>query len=255
VKEALRHAGLAHDRDVELQWVHSEDVERQGPEALLGSACGIVVPGGFGPRGVEGMIQTARYAREHQVPYLGLCLGMQVMVIEWARNVLGLTGANSTELDSNTPHPVIHIMPEQRSVTALGGTMRLGAYPCLTQEPSRTLEAYGQPLVTERHRHRFELNNAYRESLEESGLVIGGVSPDGKLVETTEVGDHPFMVGVQFHPEFRSRPNRPHPLFREFMGAAKATIREGSQRPLPLDGGAGAGWSAAEAARAGDNGA
>jgi CTP synthase len=237
VKEALRHAGLVHDRDVELQWVHSEDVERYGPEALLGSACGIVVPGGFGPRGVEGMIETAHYARVHQVPYLGLCLGMQVMVIEWARNVLGLAGANSTELDSNTPHPVIHIMPEQRSVTALGGTMRLGAYPCLPQEPSRTLEAYGQPLVTERHRHRFELNNAYRESLEESGLVIGGVSPDGKLVETTEVADHPFMVGVQFHPEFRSRPNRPHPLFREFVGAAKATIREGSQRPLPLEDG------------------
>jgi CTP synthase len=237
VKEALRHAGLVHDREVELQWVHSEDVERYGPEALLGSACGIVVPGGFGPRGVEGMIETAHYARVHQVPYLGLCLGMQVMVIEWARNVLGLAGANSTELDSNTPHPVIHIMPEQRSVTALGGTMRLGAYPCLPQEPSRTLEAYGQPLVTERHRHRFELNNAYRESLEESGLVIGGVSPDGKLVETTEVADHPFMVGVQFHPEFRSRPNRPHPLFREFVGAAKATIREGSQRPLPLEDG------------------
>ncbi|HLF04645.1 MAG TPA: CTP synthase [Dehalococcoidia bacterium] len=238
VKEALRHAGLAHDREVELQWVHSEDVERYGPEALLGSACGIVVPGGFGPRGVEGMIEAARYARVHQVPYLGLCLGMQVMVIEWARNILGLSRANSTELDANTPHPVIHIMPEQRSVTALGGTMRLGAYPCLTQEPSRTWAAYGQPLVTERHRHRFELNNAYRESLEESGLVIGGVSPDGKLVETTEVADHPFMVGVQFHPEFRSRPNRPHPLFREFVGAAKATIREGSQRPLPLDSGA-----------------
>jgi len=235
VKEALRHAGLVHDRHVQLQWVHSEDVERQGAEALLGSACGIVVPGGFGPRGVEGMIQAARYAREHQVPYLGLCLGMQVMVIEWARNVMGLAGANSTELDASTPYPVIHIMPEQRSITALGGTMRLGAYPCATQAYSKTVEAYGQPLVIERHRHRFELNNAYRESLEESGLVIGGVSPDGKLVETTEVAGHPFMMGVQFHPEFRSRPNRPHPLFREFVGAAKETIREGSQRPLPLD--------------------
>ncbi len=238
VKEALRHAGLVHDRDVRLQWVHSEDVERQGPEALLAGACGIVVPGGFGPRGVEGMIQTARYAREHQVPYLGLCLGMQVMVIEWARNVMGLSGANSTELDADTPHPVIHIMPEQRAVTGLGGTMRLGAYPCVANDHSKTLEAYGQPLVIERHRHRFELNNAYRESLEESGLVIGGVSPDGKLVETTEVAGHPFMVGVQFHPEFRSRPNRPHPLFREFVGAAKETIREGSQRPFPLDAGA-----------------
>ncbi|MSQ17260.1 MAG: CTP synthase [Dehalococcoidia bacterium] len=237
VKEALRHAGLAHDRDVQLQWVHSEDVERQGAAALLGNACGIVVPGGFGPRGVEGMIQAARYAREQRVPYLGLCLGMQVMVIEWARNVLGLAGANSTELDAGTPHPVIHVMPEQRSVTALGGTMRLGEYPCLAQEHSKTVAAYGQPLVMERHRHRFELNNAYRESLEESGLVIGGVSPDGKLVEATEVPGHPFMVGVQFHPEFRSRPNRPHPLFRDFVGAAKETLREGSQRPLPLDAG------------------
>ena len=166
VKEALRHAGQFHERDVDLQWVHSEDVEKYGPDALLGGACGIVVPGGFGQRGVEGMVDTVRYAREHQVPYLGLCLGLQVMVIEWARNKLGLTNANSSELDPDTPHPVIHIMPEQRSVTSFGGTMRLGAYPCVPLEHTLTMDSYRQDVVTERHRHRFELNTAYRESLE-----------------------------------------------------------------------------------------
>ena len=234
VKEALRHAGLAHSKDIEIQWVHSEDVERYGPSSLLANACGIVVPGGFGPRGVEGMVQTVQYARERQVPYLGLCLGLQVMVIEWARNQMGLSGANSSELDPDTPHPVIHIMPDQRSVTAMGGTMRLGSYPCKPLANTQTMAAYKAPLVHERHRHRFELNNAYREALENSGFVIGGVSPDGNLVETGEVGQHPFMVGVQFHPEFQSRPNRPHPLFSEFIAAARQTIREGSQPPLPL---------------------
>ncbi len=234
VREALRHAGLKHGLDVDLRWVHSEDVEKYGPESLLASACGIVVPGGFGPRGVEGMVDTVRYARERQVPYLGLCLGLQVMVIEWARNIMGLEGANSSELDPDTPHPVIDIMPEQRAVTAKGGTMRLGCYPCRPVENTWTMSAYNAPLVHERHRHRFELNNAYRESMESTGLVVGGLSPDGALVEAGEVKDHPFMVGVQFHPEFRSRPNRPHPLFDQFIGAAKKTIREGVQRPLPL---------------------
>jgi CTP synthase len=234
VKEALRHAGVVHGRDVDIQWVHSEEIERVGPEALLGSACGIVVPGGFGARGVEGMVQTVRYAREHQVPYLGLCLGLQVMVVEWARNILGLEGANSSELDPNTSHPVIHIMPDQLSVKDMGGTMRLGSYPCVPQENTLTKAAYEKGMVTERHRHRFEINNAYREDLENSGLIVGGVSPDGQLVETGEVRDHPFMLGVQFHPEFQSRPNRPHPLFSKFLGAAKHTIREGAQRPLPL---------------------
>ena len=236
VKEALRHAGLVHGRDVDIQWIHSEDVERFGPEALLGAACGIVVPGGFGSRGVEGMVDTVRYAREHQVPYLGLCLGLQVMVIEWARNKLGLTNANSSELDPDTPHPVIHIMPEQRSVSSLGGTMRLGAYPCVPLEHTLTMASYQKQVISERHRHRFELNNAYRESLENSGLIVGGLSPDGNLVEVGEVKEHPFMVGVQFHPEFQSRPNRAHPLFCSFVGAAKVTIREGAQRPLPLGG-------------------
>ena len=233
VKEALRHAGVDHDAEVEIQWVHSEDIERNGPENLLGSVCGIVIPGGFGPRGVEGMIEAVRYARRSHVPYLGLCLGMQVMVIDWARDVLGLD-ANSSELDPDTPHPVIDILPEQRSVTDLGGTMRLGRYPCNPVADTLTALAYGKAKVMERHRHRFELNNKYRESLEESGLTISGVSPDGSLVEITEVKDHPFMVGVQFHPEFQSRPGRPHPLFRDFFGAAKNTIREGAQHPLPL---------------------
>ena len=235
VREALRHAGVVHDRGVEIEWVHSEDVERLGPDSLLANACGIVVPGGFGRRGVEGMVETARYARKHQVPYLGLCLGMQVMIVDWARNVLGLPLANSSELDPDTPDPVIHIMPDQLDVTNMGGTMRLGWYPCRPVANTRAYDAYQTAEVMERHRHRFEVNNAYRESLEESGLIIGGLSPDGNLVETAEVRDHQFMVGVQFHPEFQSRPDRPHPLFRDFIGAAKDTIREGSQRPLPLE--------------------
>ena len=234
VKEALRHAGLAHDREIDLQWIHSEDVEREGPDGLLANACGIIVPGGFGPRGVEGMVETVRYAREHHVPYLGLCLGLQVMVIEWARNQLGLASANSSELDPDTPHPVIHIMPDQQSVTTMGGTMRLGSYPCQPLENTLTKAAYGNGVVNERHRHRFEFNNAYREALENSGFIIGGVSPDGNLVETGEVSNHPFMIGVQYHPEFQSRPNRPHPLFSGFVEAARKTIREGTQQPLPL---------------------
>ena len=234
VREALRHAGLLHDRSVEIQWVHSEDVEKYGPDALLGTANGIVVPGGFGPRGVEGMIETARYAREHRVPYLGLCLGLQVMVVEWARNILGLEDANSSEIDPATPHPVIHIMADQRSLTTVGGTMRLGSYPCRPVENTLTMAAYKEADVSERHRHRFELNNSYREALENSGLIMSGLSPDGALVETGEVKDHPYMVGVQFHPEFQSRPNRPHPLFGGFIASAKKTLREGEQRPLPL---------------------
>ncbi len=234
VTEALKHASLYHDRDIDIQWIHSEDIEREGPDSLLKTACGIIVPGGFGQRGVEGMIETARYARENKIPYLGLCLGLQAMVVEYARNVLGLKSANSSEMDPNTPYPVIDIMPEQRSVEDKGGTMRLGTYPCQLLEGSLAYKAYDQPLVYERHRHRFELNNSYREALEESGLMAAGMSPDGKLVEITELAGDFFMMGVQFHPEFLSRPNRPHPLFREFIAAAKDTLREGAQPPLPL---------------------
>ena len=234
VNEALKHAGLHHDRDIEIQWVHSEDIEREGPEPFLKSACGIVVPGGFGPRGVEGMIQTARYARENEIPYLGLCLGLQVMVVEYARNVLELESANSSEIAPDTPYPVIDIMPDQRSVIDKGGTMRLGLYPCRLLEGSMAHKAYGQDLVYERHRHRFEVNNSFRESLESVGLLAGGLSPDGKLVEILELVGHPFMLGVQFHPEFLSRPDHPHPLFRDFVDAAKVTLREGAQPPLPL---------------------
>jgi len=234
VKEALRHAGLHHGREVEISWVHSEDIERDGPDQYLSSVSGIVVPGGFGPRGIEGMIQAARYAREHRVPYLGLCLGMQLMVVEMARAVLSSPDANSTEFDENTPHPVIDLMPEQRSIPTKGGTMRLGVYPCHLVEGTKAAKAYGVSEINERHRHRWEFNNSYRERLQEGGLIASGLSPDGSLVEISELVDHPFMVGVQFHPEFLSRPTQAHPLFREFIGTAKNILREGGQHPLPI---------------------
>ncbi len=234
VREALRHASLYHDRDVQIDWVRSEDIERDGADAWLGHTLGIVVPGGFGSRGIEGMIEAVRYARERQLPYLGLCLGMQVMVIEHARNVLGLAGANSTEFDPETLHPVIDLMLDQRSVNDMGGTMRLGNYPCALVHGTRAGRAYGAPEVNERHRHRFEFNNAYREPLYEAGLLASGLSPDGTLVEIVEAERHPFMVGVQFHPEFRSRPEQPHPLFREFAAAATHVLREGAQPELPI---------------------
>ena len=236
VREALRHASLHFDRDVSIDWVRSEDIERDGTDAWLGHTLGIVVPGGFGSRGIEGMIQTVRYARERQLPYLGLCLGMQVMVIEHARNVLGLAGANSTEFDPETAHPVIDLMLDQRTVNDMGGTMRLGNYPCVLAHGTRAAKAYGVPEVNERHRHRFEFNNAYREPLYEMGLLASGLSPDGTLVEIVEAERHPFMVGVQFHPEFRSRPEQPHPLFREFAAAATQVLREGAQPELPMSG-------------------
>ena len=234
VREALLHAGLAYQRNVEVQWVRAEDIEEQGPDAFLQSVSGIVVPGGFGPRGVEGMIETARYARDNRVPYLGLCLGLQVMVIEAARGLLGKRGANSTEFDADTVDPVIDMMPDQRSVTQMGGTMRLGVYPCEVVDGTGAARAYGRHLVYERHRHRFEVNNAYREAFEAVGFWPTGLSPDSRLVEIMEMADQPFMVGVQFHPEFLSRPNRPHPLFREFVGVANQTLREGGQHVLPL---------------------
>ena len=229
VREALYHAGLHHRRDIAVKWIPAEQVEDEGPDKLLSSTTGIIVPGGFGHRGVEGMIETARYARRNQVPYLGLCLGMQVMVIEYARNELGLAGANSQEFDPQTPDPVITYLPGQEELLATGGTMRLGEYPCGLVEGSRAQRAYGKDLVVERHRHRYEYNNNYRNRLEAAGLSASGVAPDGSLVEIAEVSGHPFMLGSQFHPEFVSRPDRPHPLFRDFIGAATEVLREGGQ--------------------------
>ena len=234
VKEALLHAGLEYDRDVEVNWVNSEQVEDEGPDGLLSSAAGIVVPGGFGPRGVEGMIRTVEYARRLDVPYLGLCLGLQVMVVEIARSLLKLPDANSTEMDARTSHPVIDLMQSQKEVTDMGGTMRLGLYPCRMAPDSWAARAYKCEIVHERHRHRWEVNNDYRESFESVGLSPTGISPDGKLIEIMEYVPSRFMLGTQFHPEFKSRPNRPHPLFREFIGVARDVVREGGQPPLPL---------------------
>ncbi len=235
VTEALRHAGLYHGADVHIRWVNAEEVEKRGPEALLQGVRGIVIPGGFGHRGIEGKVEAAGYARRKNIPFLGLCLGLQCATIEFARNVLGLADANSTEFDPHTSAPVIDLMADQRDVYEKGGTMRLGAYPCQLVPGTRAAAAYGVELVHERHRHRFEFNNRYREALQEAGLLISGTSPDGRLVEIAELRDHPWFVGTQFHPEFRSRPTRPHPLFRDFIGAALKTVLEGEQYPLPLE--------------------
>jgi CTP synthase len=237
VRESIRHAGLYYNRKIEIKWVHSEELEKNGDlEPQLRDVQGIVVPGGFGIRGIEGMIKTARYARENKIPYLGLCLGMQIMVIEFARFVMKSDKPNSTEFDPSTPYPVIDLLPEQRKVAGMGGTMRLGNYTCHIQPGTHAALAYGENacVILERHRHRFEFNNDYREQLGAAGLVYSGLSPDGRLVEICELRDHPWMVGCQFHPEFGSRPNRPHPLFRGFIGAAKDVLREGSQPVLPL---------------------
>jgi CTP synthase len=221
VQEALEHAGLKAGVKVKILWVHSAELEKGKGWDLIRQAHGILVPGGFGSRGIEGKIQAIRYARENKVPYLGLCLGMQLMVVEFARQLLGDDEANSTEFDRSTPHPVIDLMPDQRSIADMGGTMRLGLYPCCLQPGTRTAEAYQQELVEERHRHRFELNNTHREMLNRGGMVFSGLSPDGRLVEIAELKDHPFMIGTQFHPEFLSRPNRPHPLFVAFLKAVR----------------------------------
>jgi len=234
VREALRHAVLYHDRDINLFWVRSEDLEKDGSDVLLRSAQGIIVPGGFGIRGVEGMVKAANYARNNEIPYLGLCLGLQVMVIEFARYALNSSAPNSTEFDPSTPYPVIDLLPDQKEETNKGGTMRLGNYPCQLLPDSRAVRAYGQSLVYERHRHRFEFNNQFRAPLHEAGMIYSGLSPDSKLVEICELANHPWMVSCQFHPEFGSRPNRPHPLFRDFIGVAKDVLREGAQPPLPL---------------------
>jgi CTP synthase len=220
VREALYHAGLHHNHSIEIDWILSEDLERNKSFDRLAKADGIIVPGGFGERGIEGKILAARYARVHQVPYLGLCLGMQVMVVELARHALESDEPNSTEFSRHTRYPVISLMAEQRGISDLGGTMRLGRYPCKLVPGTKAASAYNQEIVDERHRHRFEFNNAYRDLLSQAGMEYSGLSPDGLLVEISELRDHPFMVGSQFHPEFKSRPERPHPLFREFVHAA-----------------------------------
>ena len=220
VTESLIHAAAAHNRRVVVEWVDAEDIERDGIPDAVKQADGIIVPGGFGPRGIEGKIAAAQYARENGVPYMGLCLGLQVMTIEFARNVLGWKSANSTEFDPETPYPVVDLMLAQRGIADKGGTMRLGRYPCVLRAGTRARDAYGIDEISERHRHRWEINNDFRDALQDAGLTWSGTSPDGQLVEMGEIRDHPWMVGSQFHPEFKTRPDRPHPLFRGFIGAA-----------------------------------
>jgi CTP synthase len=220
IAEALRHGGIANDACVNLEWIDSEALEHEDIEARLGSKDAIVVAGGFGARGVEGKIRSIRYAREKRVPYLGLCYGMQMAVIEFARHVCRLKGAHTEEVVPDTPHPVIHILPEQKEVTYKGASMRLGSYKCQLVAGSLAEKLYDAPHVHERHRHRYELNNDYREILAKRGMICSGISPDYRLVEIIEIPDHPYFIATQFHPEFRSRPNRAHPLFRGLIEAA-----------------------------------
>lgn len=220
VVEALKHGALAHHARVNIQWVPSEEVTMENAEELFGNVDGILVPGGFGNRGIDGKIFAIRYAREHKVPFLGLCLGMQMAIVEFARNVLGFKDAHSAELDAGTTHPVVQLMPEQDGIEDIGGTLRLGAYPCVLNKESKAFQAYGAERIEERHRHRYEVNNYYREELVKGGMLLSGLSPDGRIVEMIELPNHPWFVATQAHPEFKSRPNRPHPLFKDFIGAA-----------------------------------
>ncbi|HEV8564685.1 MAG TPA: CTP synthase [Actinomycetota bacterium] len=234
VMEALKHGGFAHGAAVDITWVASDDLGGTATEDALVEMDGVLIPGGFGVRGVEGKIDAARYAREREVPFLGICLGLQCAVVEIARNVCGLEGANSFEFDPMTPHPVIDLLPEQKNVTDLGATMRLGAQACHIEPGTLAAKAYGEAVVYERHRHRFEVNPAYHQTLKDCGLVTSGSSQRGRLAEIVELPDHPFFIAGQFHPELRSRPTRPHPLFREFVGAAVAYRRTRAERPLAV---------------------
>ena len=225
VAEALRHAGYALDADVEIQWIDSETLTPDTYEAVLEKLDGILVPGGFGSRGIEGMILAAKFAREHGIPYFGICLGMQIAVIEYARNVAGLHDANSGEFAPEGTQNVIDFMPGQSTTINKGGTLRLGAYPCIIAPGTTMARCYGQTQISERHRHRYEFNNQFRDVLTNAGLNLSGTSPDGRLVETVELSDRPFHVGVQYHPEFKSRPNKPHPLFVGFVKAALEEVK------------------------------
>ncbi len=233
VAESVKHAAWAAGCDVKLSWIDSERLERDRDVEPLVGLDGLVVPGGFGYRGIEGKLQAARFGRERRVPTLGLCMGMQCMVIELARTALGTDDANSTEFDAFTPHPVIDLLPEQRDIADKGGTMRLGSYPCVLEPGSLAARAYAQPIVLERHRHRYEFNNAYRELLAQHGMRFSGLSPDGRLVEIVELEGHPFFLGTQYHPEFKSRPNRPHPLFASFIEASVAHARANGRAKVP----------------------
>ncbi|MCC8022748.1 MAG: CTP synthase [Clostridiales bacterium] len=226
VNEALKHGGISTRSKVNIHWIDSELLEHQDVHAVLSCMDGILVPGGFGSRGIEGKIMAARYARENRVPYFGICLGMQIAIIEHARNLAGLDGANSSEIDPGTAYPVIDLLPEQKDVSDMGGTMRLGRYPCKLNPASKSYRHYGAELIHERHRHRYEVNNAFRDTLEEAGLIFAGTSPDRRIVEMIERPEHPWFVGVQFHPEFKSRPNKPHPLFDGFVTAACKHLKE-----------------------------
>ena len=232
VVEALRHACIAQDASLDLHWVCAEQIETDGADALLRGMDAVVVPGGFGSRGVDGKIAAIRWAREQRVPFLGLCLGMQTAVIEWARNQAGLLEATSEELDPSSPHPVIHLLPEQQDVVDLGGTMRLGVYPCRIAPETLAERLYGEQVVYERHRHRFEFNNAYRNLFLEAGYVVSGTSPDGRLVELIELKGHPFFTACQYHPEFLSRPGRPHPLFRGLIEAAQQRLPDSQAQAI-----------------------
>jgi CTP synthase len=225
VKESLIHAGVANGVGVNIRWLHSQEMESAGVEEALAGVDGVIVPGGFGERGFEGKVRAARYARENQVPYLGLCLGLHTMVVEFARKVFNSDEPNSTEFHPESAYPVISLLSEQQGVQEKGGTMRLGGYPCRLVPGTKAYAAYGRDEVIERHRHRYEFNNEYRAQLEEAGLIASGTLPDGSLVEICELRDHPWMVGSQFHPELRSRPNRPHPLFNGFVAAAAERTR------------------------------
>ena len=221
VAEALTHGGIGNRVKVRIQWIDSETISPENVAEILKDVHGILVPGGFGQRGVEGKIEAIRFAREQRIPFLGICLGMQLAVVEYARHVLGYADANSAEFDPQTEHPVIDLMPEQKDIIQLGGTMRLGKYPCKLEEGSKAAFLYGKPLIEERHRHRFEVNNEFRETFQKAGVRFSGKSPDGRIVEMMELPDHPWFLAAQFHPEFKSRPNRPHPLFQGFIEAAK----------------------------------